>query len=147
MATGTLATPSYDGTVAGRAPALLRLAHQLTGDPATAIAVAAAALSRRRVRRAVAGGDDQAVVAALVHAVLECGPVVVTTTSPLDALSRRTRIAVVLAFATEWDAAGIAEALHVSLRRAHAEVTSVLSARSEESWRALLAQPRWDLPA
>jgi hypothetical protein len=143
--TGTLVSPSYDGTVVGRAPALLRLAHQMLGDPAAAGEVVSSVLSRRRVRRAVAGSDDQVVVAALVRAVLRNGGGVVTTPSELDRLPLRSRIAVVLAFAAEWDADGIAEALRRSSRRVQGDVARALGDSGEAEWRRVLNGPQWEV--
>src|SRR5436190_5114262 len=141
------ATTSYDGTVAGRAPALLRLAHQLLGDPDVASDVVSSVLSRRRIRRSVAVAHDEVVVAALVRAARRRRQVAVATPSPLDALSTRERIAVVLAFAADWDAPGIGEATGTSPRRVRAEVVRALSVLPEAAWRQLLAEPRWDVGA
>lgn len=132
------------GTVSARAPSLLRLAHQLVGDPGLASDLVARVVSRRRMRQALDRADDDVVVAALVRAALRNRTAAEDVTQ-LAALPRRERVAVVLAFALGWDPAGIAEAMRTSARRVQADVRRGLAVAPEQEWRLLLAEDRWDV--
>ena len=139
---------SHDATVRSRAlaeaPALLRLAHQLTGDPDTARRVTVTALSRVLQRRHLA--DEAALDELLMRHVLHALPRRLprpTTTSPLDQLTQRERVATVLAFGAEWDAVGVADALRVAPSRAKALVGAALTQSSQEAWERELADARW----
>ena len=138
---------STQGTVAGRTPALLRLAHQMVGDRTVATDLVARVESSRRLRRAIAGADDVPVVSALVRAALRLGAFEAPAGSPLGELSARERVAVVLAFAAGWDATGIAEAMRTRPRRVHGHVRRALTVCPEREWRALLADDSWDVLA
>ena len=135
---------SRSGTVTARAPSLLRLAHQMVGDPGAAADLVARVVSRQRMRRALAGADDEVVVAALVRAALHTRAEV-TDGTRLAALPRRERIAIVLAFAVGWDATGIAEAMGTTPRRVLADVRRGLAVAPEQEWRRLLADDGWDI--
>jgi hypothetical protein len=117
----------------------------MVGDPGTAADIVGRLVSHRRIRRAVASADDQLVVAALVREVLRSAAVPPQDDSPLSDLSRRERVAVVLAFAADWDPNGMAEAMHTTARRARVMVRRALDVTSEQQWRALLAADRWDV--
>ena len=141
----------HDSTVRHRAltsaPALLRLAHQLTGDPEAAQRVVVTALSRVAGRRHL--GDEAALDELLMRQVLHALPRRLpraATASPLDRLSRRVRIATVLAFGPGWDAVGIADATRSSPGRARALVASALADANQQQWERLLDEPRWSLP-
>ena len=134
---------SRSGTVSVRSPSLLRLAHQLVGDPRLAVELVATTVSRRGTRRALEAGDDEAVVGALVRAALRSR--VSADGTRLAELPRRERVAVVLAFALGWDPGGIAEAMRTSARRAHADVRRGLALAPEREWRQLLADDAWDV--
>jgi hypothetical protein len=138
---------SPHGTVSARAPVLLRLAHQLTGDPPLAAELVTKVVTRRRVRRALHVADDQVVVTALVRAALRTGVLGSLDASRLSALSARDRVATVLAFGVGWDAAGIAEAMRTTGRRVRGAVRRALDIAPEQEWRTLLADVRWDLAA
>jgi sigma-70-like protein len=124
---------------------LLRLAHQMVGDPGVATDLVARVVSRRRMRHAMAGAQDLVVVASLVRSALRTGSFDTAEPSPLAALTPRERVAVVLAFAAGWDAGGIAEAMRTRPRRVQAHVHRALRLASEREWRALLADGRWDV--
>jgi hypothetical protein len=96
------------------------------------------------MRRALAGADDEVVVAALVRAALHTRTVV-TDGTRLAALPRRERVAIVLAFAVGWDAAGIAEAMGTTVRRVLADVRRGLALAPEQEWRRVLADDGWDI--
>ena len=132
------------GTVSARSPSLLRLAHQLVGDPRVAADLVAAVVSRRRMRRALDAGDDETVVVALVRTAMR-SRAAVTDGTRLAALPRRERVAVVLAFALGWDPVGVAEAMGTSARRAQADVRRGLALAPEREWRQLLADDAWDV--
>ncbi|HET6818175.1 MAG TPA: hypothetical protein VFH66_13200 [Mycobacteriales bacterium] len=135
---------SRSDTVSARTPALLRLAHQLVGDPAAAAELVARVVSHRRMRRALAGADDERVVVALVRAALRTRTPA-SDGSRLSELPRRERVAVVLAFALGWDPTGIAEATRSTPRRVQTDVRRGLALASAQEWRALLADDRWDV--
>src|SRR3954453_18943220 len=128
-------------------PALLRLAHQMVGDPGVDTDVVARVVSRPRMRRAIAGADDVVVVAALVRSALRAGSFNHEDGSPLAALNSRERVAVVLAFAAGWDASGVAEAMRTRPRRVHAHVQRALQLASEPEWRGIPPGGRWDVAA
>ena len=134
------------GTVSARAPSLVRLAHQLVGDPRIASDLVARVVSRRRMRQALDRADDEVVVSALVREALRNRAAVADGTR-LAALPRRERVAVVLAFALGWDPAGIAEAMGTSARRVQADVRRGLAVATEQEWRGLLADDQWDVDA
>ena len=135
------------GTVTGRTPALLRLAHQMVGDPGVATDLVARVVSHRRMRRAISGSDDLVVVAALVRSALRAAPFAAAEGSPLAELTARERVAVVLAFAAGWDSVSIGEAMRTGPRRVQAHVHRALQLASEREWRAMLADGRWDVVA
>ena len=126
------------------APALLRLAHQITGDPGAAVDTVVAALSRRP---AVHAHDEVAVEEQLTRELVRSLPrnVTPTTASVLDRLSPRSRLAATLAFGAGWDAEGIADVTGMSPGRVRSAVAQALALASQDSWESLLAQPRWAL--
>jgi hypothetical protein len=136
--------PASSGYLLDRAPLLLRVAHQLTGDPAAA----GDALCRAAVRFPAGGGGDvdldRVAATALVRATRRAA--VASTDTDLDWLSHRARTAVVLAFGHSWDAASIAEVIGVPVQRVRRDVASALSHRPETHWRDLLDDGRWALP-
>jgi hypothetical protein len=111
-----------------RAAAVLRLAHQLTGDAAKAEALAAHALSRlpARSRRSETALDR----AATAHVVRHRG------------VSRR-RAAVVLAFGLGWGADTIAEVARRPAGGVRRDIRAALVDRPEAEWRADLASDGW----
>jgi hypothetical protein len=125
---------------------LLRLAHQLTGDPGIAERLVVAACAH--VARTRSTADDLSLDERLTRALLRALPrrVSPVTPSPLDRLARSVRIATVLAFSAGWDAAGIADATRVSTRRTRARVGAALTECSQEEWERALAAPLWRLP-
>ena len=127
------------------APALLRLAHQITGDPDAAVGAVVRALSGHPVH---AHADDVAVEEQLTRELVRSLPrnVTPTTRSMLDRLSPRSRVATVLAFAGGWDAEGIADVSGMSPGRVRTAVSAALAIGSQDAWEQLLAQPRWALP-
>jgi hypothetical protein len=129
------------------APALLRLAHQLTGDPDVGRLVVVRALSRVLQRRHL--GDEASLDELLTRQVLRALPGRLPrplTPSPLDRLSRRERIATVLAFGPGWDAAGIADAMRSSPTRTRALVAAALRQSTQDEWERLLSGAQWSLP-
>jgi hypothetical protein len=130
------------GYLLERAPLLLRIAHQLTGDPVSARdAVCRAAVTLRGD-----AGDadlDHAAAAALVRTTRRTTPT--NNGTDLDWLSGRARASVVLAFGHDWDPMSIAEVTGSSQRRVQHDVASALQHRPEAHWRALLAGDGWSL--
>jgi hypothetical protein len=127
------------------APALLRLAHQITGDPDAAVTAVVKALAGPT---APAHADEVAVEEHLTRALVRSLPrsVTPTTRTRLDELSPRSRLAATLAFAGGWDAEGIADVSGMSPGRVRTAVSAALAIASQDSWEQLLAQPRWALP-
>ena len=132
-----MAPHSQFGLITTRAAAVLRLAHQLTGDPDEAVRAAVGALARMPRRLRPASSFDRRVTAELVRA---------------TGVSAR-HAAVVLAFGVGWDAATIGETCRRSRRAVRADVAAALLDLPEAQWRAGYADPRWtlavpaDLPA
>jgi len=127
------------------APALLRLAHQITGDPDAAVTAVVAALARRPI--ADAHADDVAIEEHLTRELVRSLPRNVTPTTPslLDQLPPRSRLTATLAFGVGWDAEGIADVSGLSPGRVRSSVSAALAVASQDSWEALLAAPRWAL--
>lgn len=134
-----------DEYLAGRSPALLRLAHQLTGDPALAVEVVAAAAARLPGGRHEDGELDREMTARLVREAARRG-VWRVAEGPLLALAPAQRASVVLAFGPGWDAETIAEVRRTTPRRVRRDVAFALVSMPEDGWRRLLADPRWALP-
>jgi hypothetical protein len=134
----------------GSAPRLLRLAHQLTGDPDLAVDVVVRALGRvprRRPGRSAAAAVriDERVLAEVVRIALRDAVPRTTTRSDLDDLTHQARVAVVLALGLGWDADGIGETMHTSTRRVRSEVATAIATKDERRWRQLLDDRRWAL--
>lgn len=131
----------------GSAPRLLRLAHQLTGDPDHAVDVVVRALSHSSTRRMrsdhPAVGLDESVLVHVVRLALRDVAPTSRTPSALDRLSPRARAAVVLGLGMGWDADGIAEATRRSSRRVRADVHAALELQDEGVWRRQLELPIW----
>lgn len=145
MAYDAAGSAGRDDYLLGRSTVLLRLAHQLTGDPAAALGLACFAASALP-RRGTGPDLDYAATVAMVRATVRrrtSGDR--PTASALDSLRSRQRVAVVLAFGLGWDAETIAEARRSSPRRVRRDVAIALSAQPESDWRAMLAEPRWSL--
>ena len=134
----------------GSAPRLLRLAHQLTGDPDRAVDVVVGALSHSSVRRMRVDHPsvelDEAVLVRVVRLALRDVAPASTTASALDRLSHRARTAVVLGLGIGWDPSGIAEAMRTSVRRVRADVHAALELHDQDVWHRLLADPVWSVP-
>ena len=131
--------------VLAAAPALLRLAHQITGDPDTAVAAVVHALARRPVAPSYV--DDVAVEEQLTRELVRSLParIAPTTRSMLDQLAPRVRLAAALAFGGGWDAQGIADVSGMSPGRVRSAVGEALALASQDAWEQLLAQPVWEL--
>lgn len=140
---------SYRTWVQDRAPTLLRLAHQMLGNPHAAVDAVCDALSRRGLSTRATAASDETVLRDLTGAVL--GQQVPDGMRPslLDDLSPRERVATVLAFGQGWDPEGVAGAMGTTPTRARAQVRRALSRRDEAAWRTALADPSWavDTPA
>ena len=132
--------------VLSAAPALLRLAHQITGDQDAAVATVVAAIARRPTVHAHSDEVvvDEQLTRELVRSLPRNAPP--TTPSMLDRLSPRSRLAAALAFGGGWDAEGIANVSGMSPGRVRNAVAAALAIAPQESWEALLAQPRWSIP-
>ena len=128
------------------APALLRVAHQVTGDPDAAVQAVVTALSRHST--AYLHADEVALEEQLTRELVRSLPrkAVATTASPLDRLPARVRLAATLAFALGWDAQGISDVSGMSPGRVRSAVTAALAIAPQESWEQLLAEPIWTLP-
>lgn len=129
------------------APTLLRLAHQLTGDPDAARAAVAQALARVPPRQATSddGALDELVTRELIRSLPRRSSESVTPSS-LDRLTPRSRVAATLAFGPGWDAEGIADATGMSPGRVRAAVSAALAVAAQDVWERLLSDPRWSLP-
>ncbi|HET7530264.1 MAG TPA: hypothetical protein VFJ98_04815 [Mycobacteriales bacterium] len=135
--------PVPTGYLHERAPVLLRLAHQLTGDPAAAYEAVYRAAARLRDRTADLDLDRRA-TAELVRVTRRWEPA--STGTDLDWLTPRARAAVVLAFGLGWDPEGIAEVTRRPSQQVRRDVARALRQRSEEHWRSLLEADRWAVP-
>lgn len=130
------------GYLLERAPLLLRIAYQLTGDEDRA----RDALCRAAVGLRHGAGDvdlDRAAATALVRVTRRT--TAKNTDTDLDWLSQRARAAVVLAFGHDWDASSISEVMRTPLHRVRRDVAAALRHRPESHWRSLLENDHWSL--
>jgi hypothetical protein len=127
----------------GRAVLLLRLAHQLTGDPSDALALLCRAAASVPTRRRQSADLDLLLTTAIVRSVIRSGH---PGPGTLGIAAADRRATVVLAFGLGWDAETIAEVRRTTPRRVRRDVAGALALRADADWRALLADPAWSLP-
>jgi hypothetical protein len=130
------------------AATLLRLAHQLVGDPGGAIDVVLGAAARlpRHGRPEQLGQRTIRQVLPRARSALGHRPNRRHPDTALDLLPSTTRSCAVLAFALDWDPQTIADACRTTPHRVQAHVVTALHVQPESAWRALLAEPSWDVP-
>lgn len=134
---------SREAYLSKRAPTLLRLAYQLTGDPAAAVEVVARAASRLARTSGPDVDRDRAMTGLLVRESVRRPAPPADASGFALAMPPRQRAAVVLAFGPGWDADTIAEVTRTTPRRVRHDVAGALAAMPEQRWRDLLADPRW----
>ena len=129
------------------AAALLRLAHQLVGDPGGAVEVVLAAAARlpRHGKSDQLGQRAIRLVLPRARNALRHRSTGGAVPTPLDELSGLTRTCVVLAFALDWDPQTIADACKSTPHRVQACVAEALHVQPESAWRALLGEARWNV--
>ncbi|MDQ1697609.1 MAG: hypothetical protein QOJ03_2962 [Frankiaceae bacterium] len=127
----------------GRAALLLRLAHQLTGDPGEALALLCRAAASVPTRRRQSSDLDLLLTTAIVRSTIRGGH---PGPEELAIRAADRRSTVVLAFGLGWDAETIAEVRRTTPRRVRRDVAAALALRTDAGWRAVLADPAWSLP-
>jgi hypothetical protein len=129
------------------ASVLLRLAHQLVGDPGEAVEVVLGAAARlpRHGKAEPLGQRAIRLVLSRARGVQRHRPTVVAGETPLDGLPGLTRTCAVLAFALDWDPQTIADACKTTPHRVQTCVANALHVQPENAWRALLAEPQWNV--